>query len=53
MKKITRFAIIGIFVSIILILVKTSHISKILAALSLLVFLVILFGTYKKRYEHV
>jgi hypothetical protein len=53
MKKIIRFAIIGSIVSMILILVKTSLMSKILAASSLLVFLVILFGTYKKGYDHV
>ncbi len=53
MKKITRFAIIGSIVSMILILIKTSQISKILAASSLLVFLAILLGTYKKDYDDV
>ena len=53
MKKISRFSIIGCIVSIILILVKTSQISKILAASSLLVFLAILLGTYKRGYDDV
>jgi len=49
MTKISRFSILGGFISIILFVYNANQSSKILAASALLLFVIMFFGTYKKK----
>jgi hypothetical protein len=50
MKKITRFSIIGILISLILLIFKDSNLSKILATCALIIFAIMFFYNVKKKH---
>jgi hypothetical protein len=49
MQKITRFSIIGILISLMLLIFKDSHLSKILAICALIIFALMFFYNVKKK----
>ncbi len=53
MKKIVRFSIIGIIISLIIIFFKDSFYSKLLALLALIVFSYMFYCNYKSEKTHI
>ncbi|CAM2800463.1 hypothetical protein SAMN05444355_102314 [Flavobacterium frigoris] len=49
MQKITRFSIIGILISLIVLIFKDSNVSKVLALCALIIFTIMFFSNVKKE----